>query len=81
MAYSLGINEKKLPHGAYVRLRFFENAPGTPKGWLLGCIFINAQTIHPDLNSEEASNLLDKFLSARKDERQVCLGLPASVNT
>ena len=50
VCYSLGINEKKFPHGAYVRLRFFEGAPGTPNGWLLGCIFINKQTIHPDLN-------------------------------
>ena len=43
VCYSLGINEKKFPHGSYVRLRFFEGAPGTPNGWLLGCVFINKQ--------------------------------------
>lgn len=70
VCYSLGINEKKFPHGAYVRLRFYDNAPGTPKGWLLGCIFVNKQSVHPELNKEEASNLLHEFLNARKDERK-----------
>ena len=47
VCYSLGINEKKFPHGAYVRLRFFDAAPGTPKGWLLGCLFVNKQVSAP----------------------------------
>jgi hypothetical protein len=38
--------------------------------WLLGCIFVNKQTIHPELNKEEADSLLAEFLNARKDERK-----------
>ena len=45
VCYSLGINERKFVHGAHVRLRFFENAQGTPKGWLLGCVFIHKQVL------------------------------------
>ena len=72
VCYSLGIHEQTLPHGAYVRLRFYENSPGvnSPPGWLMGCVFVNKQSIHPELDKEEANNLLQEFLSARKDERK-----------
>jgi len=70
VCYALGMHEASLPHGAFVRLRFFEDAPGTPRGWLLGCIFVNKQTIHPDLTREEGDKLLADFLNQRKDERK-----------
>ena len=70
VCYSLGIHEQTLPHGAYVRLRFYENSPGVIKGWLMGCVFVNKQSIHPELDKEEANNLLQEFLSARQNERK-----------
>ncbi len=58
LAFCLGAFEAKLRPGAFVRLHYFSNAPNAPPGWLLACIHIRPQTIHPDMTKEEGERLL-----------------------